>query len=68
MHLIASGSPGHKSLGLYSIRLLQRPLHPRRNPRLLRPTAAGHVEHLDVVLANKGRQSLTGALVAAALA
>jgi hypothetical protein len=35
-------------------RIIQRPLHKRRNTRLLRPSAAGRVEHLDVVLADKG--------------
>jgi hypothetical protein len=39
-----------------------------RNTRLLRPTAAGHVERLDLVLSGKGHQSLTGTLVATALA
>jgi hypothetical protein len=42
---------------------LQYSLHKRRHLRFLRPSAAGHVEHLDVVLADEGCQSLAESLV-----
>jgi hypothetical protein len=35
-----------------------KPLHKPRHTRLLGPTAAGHVERLDVVLADEGEQAL----------
>ena len=61
-------SPQHHRLHPRIKRIIQRQLHKRRHTRLLRPSAARYVEHLDAILADEGCQSLTGTLVAAALA
>ena len=61
-------TPQHHRLRPRVKRSLQRQLHKRHHTRLLRPSTSRNVEHLDVILADEGCQSLTGALVAAAFA